>query len=39
MKQKESNQNLSGFNPENIVDLYVRVSTSEQAEALPWALP
>lgn len=32
MKQKELNQNLPGFNPENIVDLYVRVSTSEQAE-------
>ena len=32
MKQKELNQNLSGFNLENVADLYVRVSTTEQAE-------
>ena len=32
MKQKELNQNLSEFNLENVADLYVRVSTTEQYE-------
>ena len=32
MKEKELNQNPSRFNLENVADLYVRVSTTEQYE-------
>lgn len=32
MKPKESNTNSAAFNLDNVVDLYIRVSTTEQAE-------